>query len=92
MVGYQQYHDEEVPQEKEMGIDTSTNYITNQPYEVHFNFPLNYDPENALRRPVSIFDKLSVGYPEIGELNTLFSLKIDVTCSQARNANEVSLQ
>lgn len=39
-------------------MDTSVNYATDQPYEVLFNFSLNYDPENAPRRS-STFDKLS---------------------------------
>lgn len=38
MAGYQQYPRKEVSQEMEIGTDISTNYTTDQPYEVTFNF------------------------------------------------------
>lgn len=47
MAGYQRYLEEEDPQEREDGIDTSTNYTTDQPHEVPLNFLLDYDPGDA---------------------------------------------
>lgn len=43
-----------------MGIDTSTNYASDQ---YPFSFSLEYNPKNLTRRSVSIFDRLSPGQP-----------------------------
>lgn len=49
--------------EREVRMDTSTNYATDQPNEVPFNFPPNYDLEDMPRRSVNVFDRLSPGKP-----------------------------
>lgn len=63
MAGYYQRPREEAPHEREVGIDMLTNYATDQPHEPPFNFSPNYDPEDALRRSVSVFDRISPGQP-----------------------------
>lgn len=57
--GYQPYPGKEAPYEREVWIYTSTNYATDQPHEVLFNFPPNYDPDDAPKRLGSVFDRLS---------------------------------
>lgn len=44
MAGYQRYLEEEDPQERKMGVDTSTNYATYQYHEVLLSFPPEFDP------------------------------------------------
>lgn len=63
MAGYQQYPREEAPQERKVGIDTSTNYATDQYHEVRFTFSPNYDLEDAPKRLVSTLDRLIPGQP-----------------------------
>lgn len=48
MVAYQQYARKKIPEEREVGIDTSTNYAIDQLHEIPFNFPPNYDPKTYL--------------------------------------------
>lgn len=63
MAGYQQYPRDEALKEREVRVDSSTNYATDQPHEVPFNFSLNYDPDDAPKRSVSLFDRLSLRQP-----------------------------
>lgn len=46
MADYQHYSREEASQEREVEIDTSTNYAMDRPSVVPFNFSPNYKLEN----------------------------------------------
>lgn len=85
LAGYQQYH-EEVLDEREVRVDISTNYVANQPHEVPFTFPPNYDPENATRRSVSVVDRLNPRPPRNKQVQQLLRLEIDGAKSLIRNA------
>lgn len=57
---------EEDPQEREVGVDTSTNYALNKYAKVPFCFSLEYNLENLPRRLVSFLigcaqDSLAIG-------------------------------
>lgn len=47
----------------EVGVDMSTNYANDQVHEVPFNVPSNYDPKDASRRLVNVFDMLTPRLP-----------------------------
>lgn len=62
-----------------MGVDTSINYATDQYHEFLFSFLPEYDLEDAPRRLVRDFDRLSQGSLGIDKLDALIRPEIDST-------------